>query len=41
MLKNFEGAARDVLTDAYKTLQRVLKQPDPGLEPLSDIINVP
>ncbi|VDP13181.1 unnamed protein product [Onchocerca flexuosa] len=40
-LSTVEGAARDVLTDAYKTLQRVLKQPDPGLEPLSDIINVP
>ncbi|VDK68634.1 unnamed protein product [Litomosoides sigmodontis] len=36
-----EGAARDVLADAYKLLQRVLKQPEPGLEPLSDIINVP
>ncbi|MCP9259641.1 hypothetical protein DINM_002573 [Dirofilaria immitis] len=40
-LSTVEGAARDVLIDAYKTLQRVLKQPDPGLEPLSDIINVP
>ncbi|KAL4003546.1 HEAT repeat family protein [Acanthocheilonema viteae] len=40
-LSTVEGAARDVLVDAYKILQRILKQPDPGLEPLSDIINVP
>ncbi|VIO91325.1 Uncharacterized protein BM_BM6680 [Brugia malayi] len=40
-LSTVEGAAKDVLADAYKALQRVLKQSDPGVEPLSDIINVP
>ncbi|EFO26464.2 hypothetical protein LOAG_02023 [Loa loa] len=40
-LSTVEGAARDVLADAYKTLQKILKQPDPGLELLSDIVNVP
>uniref|UniRef100_A0A1I8EAD8 TOG domain-containing protein n=1 Tax=Wuchereria bancrofti TaxID=6293 RepID=A0A1I8EAD8_WUCBA len=40
-LSTVEGTAKDVLGDAYKALQRVLKQSDPGVEPLSDIINVP
>ncbi|VDN05712.1 unnamed protein product [Thelazia callipaeda] len=40
-LQLVEGAARSVLVDAYRTLQRVSEQPDPGLEPLLDIANVP
>ncbi|VDN19735.1 unnamed protein product [Gongylonema pulchrum] len=40
-VNEMKGAPREVLVDAYQTLQKALKETDLGLEPLSNIPNVP